>query len=1133
MLGFFDGNEEGQSQGFRLQYVEVFNWGTFDRHIWRLKPNGENSLLTGGNGSGKTTLVDAVATLLVPPLKRFYNQSSGAEKRRERDEGSYTRGAYLTLQSESGLTANTRYLREDKEKAFSILIGVFFNAYSKEHVSLAQVRWFSNSGLNRAYFFAAAPLTIEEDFKPMDSSGMWKRRLKERTGAEEFDSFLKYSQRFSKFFGLKSDKALSLFSQTIGIKVLGDLNSFIRSNMLEESDTEQEFLELREHYEHLLRAYQSIEQAQKQLELLQPVVDGSDALRRLEKELQDISLLEESIPAFFAGRRNALYQRAIEDLEADLLRKENRIAAIRHSLQDLQERQTNLHVTLHSSKVYEQLQNLEKQIQYLQREAARRRNTAGRYREIADALQVKAEPTEKQFYKNLEAFQGQIEELEQESQKLRRDSTEFAIQLRSLEEAREKLDEQLQSLLKRRNRLPLEQVSIRQAMIQILEVPEEALPFAAELIKVKDTEREWTGPVEQVLRPLALSLLVEEELYERVLSYVHRAQLDGKISFFKVSESPMRFQLPDIPEDHLLSKVEVKRDHPVSLWLLERLYRDYNYTCANGYISLTHYQQGVNDKGLIKNLTHHQRDDKAERISEASHVLGWDNRSTVVLLQRRLKEVTEEIADLESAREQREQAERLLRTRQQTLSRLGQFTDFAEIDWKSTEEEIRQLEQDRDQIVKSSDQLKELQVQLEEVSGRIKRENSTLGSVLDQKGGLQTRLGDYREKREAAQVSLEAFSNKDYSAQFGDIEGMIVSNELTVRNISAEENRISRQVSQEKEGKSRQLEKVKIQVQLSMQKFINPSADVLEKHPSWTADTLDLRTDLSFLGEFERLYRKIKEEDLPQFKKRFKDWLNERLILDIANFKASLDNKEAAIQQSIATINRSLYDIDFSSRPVTYIQLDLQKTRDQAVREFKQMLRDAMPDVGKFAQGDEKEQEASFKRIRRIIKELSANEAWRRKVTDVRNWLEFAAIERFRADDRERQYYVDSQSLSGGEKAKLAYTILASAIAYQFGIRNDNHRRRSLRFVVIDEAFSKVDPDNALYAMELFKQLNLQLMVVTPLDKINVAEPFIHTVHYVLNRDKRTSEVYDFPIEVYHQRKADFRAAELPKSESE
>jgi len=43
-------------------------------------------LLTGANGSGKTTLIDALLTLLVPSNKRFYNQSSGAEIKKERDE---------------------------------------------------------------------------------------------------------------------------------------------------------------------------------------------------------------------------------------------------------------------------------------------------------------------------------------------------------------------------------------------------------------------------------------------------------------------------------------------------------------------------------------------------------------------------------------------------------------------------------------------------------------------------------------------------------------------------------------------------------------------------------------------------------------------------------------------------------------------------------------------------------------------------------------------------------------------------------------------------------------------------------------------------------------------------------------
>jgi len=51
--------------GFRLQRLEIFNWGTFDGQFWTLKLGGKNGLLTGDIGSGKSTLVDAVTTLLV------------------------------------------------------------------------------------------------------------------------------------------------------------------------------------------------------------------------------------------------------------------------------------------------------------------------------------------------------------------------------------------------------------------------------------------------------------------------------------------------------------------------------------------------------------------------------------------------------------------------------------------------------------------------------------------------------------------------------------------------------------------------------------------------------------------------------------------------------------------------------------------------------------------------------------------------------------------------------------------------------------------------------------------------------------------------------------------------------------
>ena len=44
------GTDEALS-GFRLQRLEVFNWGTFDGRVWTLRADGRNALLTGDIGS--------------------------------------------------------------------------------------------------------------------------------------------------------------------------------------------------------------------------------------------------------------------------------------------------------------------------------------------------------------------------------------------------------------------------------------------------------------------------------------------------------------------------------------------------------------------------------------------------------------------------------------------------------------------------------------------------------------------------------------------------------------------------------------------------------------------------------------------------------------------------------------------------------------------------------------------------------------------------------------------------------------------------------------------------------------------------------------------------------------------------
>src|SRR5215203_7495168 len=79
--------------GFRLTSVELLNWGTFNQDVWKIEPNGDNSLLTGDVGSGKSTLVDALTCLIVPHQKISFNKAAGAE-RNERNLITYIKGEY-------------------------------------------------------------------------------------------------------------------------------------------------------------------------------------------------------------------------------------------------------------------------------------------------------------------------------------------------------------------------------------------------------------------------------------------------------------------------------------------------------------------------------------------------------------------------------------------------------------------------------------------------------------------------------------------------------------------------------------------------------------------------------------------------------------------------------------------------------------------------------------------------------------------------------------------------------------------------------------------------------------------------------------------------------------------------------
>ena len=148
----------------------------------------------------------------------------------------------------------------------------------------------------------------------------------------------------------------------------------------------------------------------------------------------------------------------------------------------------------------------------------------------------------------------------------------------------------------------------------------------------------------------------------------------------------------------------------------------------------------------------------------------------------------------------------------------------------------------------------------------------------------------------------------------------------------------------------------------------------------------------------------------------------------------------------------------------------------------------------------------------------------RKKVVDVRYWHLFNVVERYREDNSEKECYSDSGGKSGGQKEKLAYSILAAAILLQYDLVGKDHHlgnkaKRRFNLVVIDEAFARGSKDSTRFGLELFKKLGLQLLLVTPLQKLDVIEHYVKHVHFVDQKENR-SILLNMSIAQYRQKLA-------------
>jgi len=1101
--------------GFRLHRLEVYNWGTFDRHVWVLSPNGENGLLTGDIGSGKSTLVDAITTLLVPAHRIAYNKAAGADSK-ERSLRSYVLGHYKSERSEASGNARPVALRD--HNSYSVLLGTFHNTGFDKTVTLAQIFWMKEPQGQPARIFVGAEraMSIAEDFANFGTEIPALRKKLRGLGAEVFDSFPPYGAWLRRRFGIENEQALELFHQTVSMKSVGNLTDFVRSHMLQPFDVAPRVTALIGHFDDLNRAHEAVLKAKRQMDRLKPLTEDCTRHALLLQQADALRSCREALRYYAAGLKLDLLDKRIIGLSADWEKHDRQIVRLESArdTQRLTEGELKRSIAENGG---DRIERLDAEIKQLELECETRKRKARHYSELVRAVGEVPADDEAAFQAQRKRLSALAEGAHEADAQYQNDLTEHSVSLRQGRQEHEALSAEISSLKSRRSNIPAEQIAMRASLCKALDLSETSLSFAGELLQVREEEREWEGAAERMMRSFGLSLLVPDAHYAAVVDWVDKTHLKGRLVFFRV-RSGARRDKPELQAESLARKLAIKPDSPFYDWLEHEVAYRFNVVCCSTQEQFRRETRAVTRAGQIKAPgERHEKDDRHRLDDRMRYVLGWTNEAKIAALEATAHGLAARLGKLGGLIAKIMEDQKACRLQLTALLRLGEHPDFREVDWHSLAVEATRLSDEKRQLESASDMLAQLSARLHEVGAALKITEAQLDEQKDHRSSAGTKRSIAEDLHTQTRGILDDPAYDAQTAHFEQLETswreVLGKHQLTVESCDNRESEVRKYLQDSIDAEDKKVSRQRDKIIDAMRAYT----------VEFPLETQEVDVSVEAAAEYRTMLDKLRGDDLPRFENRFKELLNENTIREVANFQSQLARERGTIKERIAFINESLTQIDYN--PGRYIVLEALPTPDADIRDFQTELRSCTE--GTLTGSDDAQySEAKFLQVKLIIERFRGREGlseldrrWTTKVTDVRSWFVFAASERWREDDKEHEHYSDSGGKSGGQKEKLAYTILAASLAYQFGLEWGAARSRSFRFVVIDEAFGRGSDESAQYGLRLFAQLNLQLLIVTPLQKIHIIEPFVASVGFVDNPEGRESRLRNLSIEEYREEK--------------
>jgi uncharacterized protein YPO0396 len=1097
-----------ENEQFRMTKLQVYNWGTFsDLHDIPISPKG--FLFVGRSGTGKTTLLDAFSALLIPPRWVDFNAAAREAERKGRDRNivSYIRGAWAEKEDETSGDISTHYLRPGT--TWSALALTYKNE-TGQIVVIGQIFWIHGNSngtadVKRYYFIFERTFNLLE-FDDFGKSNFDIRRLIQSFQDAFFkNEFTPYCERFRRLLGIEHEQALRLLHKTQSAKNLGDLNTLFRDFMLEKPETFDAADTLVSEFGELSAAHQSVVTARKQIETLVPAREKHSQMETIMKRQNELKDLQNSITLYREIRRMELLKERIASLTVEKDGWEGEIAS-RQSLMDNHNDVLKSLERQHREIGGDQIEQLENEKRILEGQRADRFHKRDQAAAACAELGWSLSETPQGFADIIGKAREEIDGMEGRNKAARGELLLLDRKKKETEDAFADAVKEVRALQSQPSNIPADMLDLREKIAEAIGVSVTALPFAGELIEVRQDQSQWQGSIERVLRGFALSLLVDERNYSALSNYINITHLGQRLFYYRTGLAESRQEKP-VSADSLILKLNIKEGNYAE-WLKSELRQRFNYSCVESVQAFRTAERAITREGQVKHgKSRHEKDDRRAIDDRRNWVLGFDNHEKLALFQKQAQDLANEISTLN------DKIDKLTEQDDLNAKRALQCQTLVNIQWQEIDvlpiiERVCAIEKQIKEIRDGNTELREISERIKEQISLVSQADEELRNAKIEHGKIVDQLKKYNDELSGIQndfsiVPLTPFQKEGLDGYFARI-----SNNIRLENIGNITTSVMQVLNKENEEVNSDIAEHKKEIEKIF----------IEFKRNWPLDAGDMDTTISSAPDFFSKLTRLETDGLPKHEQRFFDLLQNQSHQNLAALYTHLNNARKNIMERMDLVNDSLKKVPFnqSENRNTYLQIEASDRQLQEVRDFKQEIQQSLSHAWS---GDRELAENKFLILNKLVERLSSQDSehkrWRESVLDVRQHVEFIGRERDESGV-EIEIYRSGAGKSGGQRQKLATTCLAAALRFQLG-GNDLGVPKYAP-VVLDEAFDKADNEFTTLVMNIFKNFGFQMIVATPLKSVMTLEPFIGGACFVDINDRCVSSVLLIEYDNEHQR---------------